>query len=87
MGRRTEVSGVAIGDTRVNLHVTVYETAMVEGKEQEVAIGEKFVEADTKASIAELQAVVVDAGKQVEERADLAKTTREALNAALQAGP
>lgn len=85
MPNRTEIMGVAIGDSRISLHVAVIGTQMVEGEEQEGQIGEKFLEADAKATDQEIKDLVLQAGAEIEGRADQAKSLRERLNTALKA--
>jgi len=81
---RVSVEKVRNSPDRVDLLVVAWDKQEVEGKEQEVPLGEKALSFPSGTKPADMLDSIREAGEQIEEAANQAKEIRAELNKALQ---
>jgi len=81
---RISVESVRNGPEKVELVVVAWDTQEVEGKPQEVALGEKVLAFKSGTKAADMLADIREAGRQIEEASEQAKEIRAELNQRLQ---
>ena len=84
MKSRISVESVRNGPERVDINVVAWDKQMVEGKEQEVPLGEKPLSFPGGTKPADMLDAIREAGEQIEAAAAQAKETRTELNKLLQ---
>ena len=84
MGKRVSVESVKNSPERVDVLIVAWDKQIVEGKEQEVPLGEKALSFPGGTKPVDMLDKIREAGKQIEEAATQAKEIREELNKELQ---
>ncbi len=84
MTKRISVESVKNSPERVDVLVVAWDKQMVEGKEQELPLGEKALTFPGGTKPADMLDQIREAGEQIEEVANQAKEIREELNKELQ---
>ncbi len=84
MTRRVSVESCKNGPERIDLLVVAFDKQLVEGKEQEITLGEKALSFPGGTKPADMLDTIREAGEQIEEAAANAKEIREELNRELQ---
>lgn len=82
--KRVSVASVTNGPDRIDLLVVAWDTLEVEGREQEVPLGEKSVSFPAGTKPADMIDAIKEAGEQIEEVAAQAKEIRTDVNRLLQ---
>ena len=83
--KRVSVESCRNSPEQVQLMVVAWDTQLVEGKAQEIPLGEKSLSFPGGTKPADMLDAIREAGKQIEEAAAQAKEIREELNKELQA--
>ena len=78
--KRVSVESCRNSPEQVDLLVVAWDKQIVEGKEQEVPLGEKSLSFPGGTKPADMLDAIREAGKQIEEAADQAKEIRTELN-------
>ncbi len=84
MTKRVSVESVKNGPERIDILVVAWDKQMVEGKPQEVPLGEKSISFPGGTKPADMLDSIKEAAKQIEESANQAKETRTELNKLLE---
>lgn len=82
---RISVESVRNNPERVDILVVAWSKQLVEGKEQEVPLGEKSLSFPSGTKPLDMLDKIKEAGEQIKEAANQAKETRVELNKLLQA--
>ena len=85
--KRISVESVRNSPEQVNIMVVAWDKQMVEGKEQEIPLGEKSLTFRGGTKPADMLDAIREAGEQIEEAAAQAKEIRTELNKLLQEEP
>lgn len=80
MKKRVEVSSVVEGPQRIDMMIVAYETREVEGKEEEIPIGENALSFPKGTKPKDMVKPIREAAKAIEDAAAEAKKTREDVN-------
>ncbi len=80
MSKRVSVESVKNSPERVDVFVVAWDKQLVEGKEQEVPMGEKSLSFPGGTKPADMLDAIREAGEQIEEAANQAKEIRTELN-------
>ena len=84
MKKRVSVESVRNGPERIDIIVVAWGKQTVEGKEQEVPLGEKALSFPSGTKPKDMLTAIKEARDQIQEAADQAKTVRSELNKLLQ---
>lgn len=82
--KRVSVESVRKNPENIVLNVVAWDTVKVEGKDQEVPLGEKTLTFQDGTKPEAMLATIREAGEQIQEAADQAKNIRTELNELLQ---
>jgi len=85
--RRVSVEGVRSSPQEHNVHVVVYEEQTVDGKPQEVPIGERFITIKADTIVSAILPQIRKAEREIVELAEKARNLRQELNELLDTSP